>query len=61
MKKINLKCKNSSHMHSNDWIKLKVRYANRVYIDYVGKSLTQISMKYTYKWVSYEANKCMFK
>ena len=33
-------------MHSNDLNQAKGCYANRVYI---GKSLTQISMKYTYK------------
>ena len=56
MKKINLQCKSSSHMHSNAHIKLNIAVLILVYI---GKALTQIWMKYTNKWVSYEANICM--
>ena len=59
MKKINFKCKNSYHMHSNNQIKLKVIML--IEYTYVGEALIQIWGEYTKKWVSYEANKCMFK
>ena len=45
-------------MHLNGQNLAKSLCAYRVCI---GETLTQIWMKYTYKWVSYEANNCMFK
>ena len=57
MGKINLQCKSTSYIQSNVHIKLNIA----VFWVYIGEAMIQIWVEYTNKWVSYEANKCMFK